>query len=115
MDYRKGYVYELMDQGGPTDTREPYFQEAVEEMIRARTLCAKANAAMPDDPSYVGYLEELFDRKLDDVRILTPFICDFGNRVKSGNYCVYGATIPDYPVISTKKNPHGQTDRVGAL
>ena len=37
-----------------------------------------------DDPSYVGYLEELFGRKLDDVRILTPFICDFGNRVKLG-------------------------------
>ena len=32
----------------------------------------------------MGYLEELFGRKLDDVRILTPFICDFGNRVKFG-------------------------------
>ena len=48
MDYEQGYVYELMDQGGPTDTREPFFREAVEEMMRARTLCAKANAAMPD-------------------------------------------------------------------
>lgn len=84
MDCKKGYVYELMDQGGPTDTREPYFKEAVEEMMRARTLCAKANAAMPDDPGYVAYLEELFGRRLDDVRILTPFICDFGNRVKFG-------------------------------
>ena len=84
MDYEKGYVYELMDRGGPTDTREPYFREAVEEMMRARTLCARANATMPDDPAYVGYLEELFGRKLDDVRILTPFICDFGNRVKFG-------------------------------
>ena len=84
MDYQKGYVYELMDKGGPTDTREAYFKEAVEEMMRARTLCAKANAAMPDDPAYVGYLEELFGRKLNDVRILTPFICDFGNRVKFG-------------------------------
>ena len=52
--------------------------------MRARTLCAKANACMPDDPTYVTYLEELFGRKLDDVRILTPFICDFGNRVKLG-------------------------------
>ena len=84
LDYEKGYVYKLMDQGGPTDTREPYFREAVEEMMRSRTLCAKANAAMPDDPGYVTYLEELFGRKLDDVRILTPFICDFGNRVKFG-------------------------------
>ena len=84
MDYPKGYVYELMDKGGPTDCREPYFKEASEEMIRARTLCAKANATLPDDPSYVQYLEELFGRKLDDVRILTPFTCDFGNRVTFG-------------------------------
>lgn len=84
MDYEAGYVYELMEKGGPTDVREPYFKEAVDEMMRARTLCAKANACMPNDPTYVTYLEELFGRKLDDVRILTPFICDFGNRVKLG-------------------------------
>ena len=84
MDYKKGYVYELMDKGGPTDIRKPYFQEAIEEMMRARTLCAKANAKLPDDPSYVADLEELFGRKLDDVRILTPFTCDFGNRVTFG-------------------------------
>ncbi|MBR0104284.1 MAG: sugar O-acetyltransferase [Firmicutes bacterium] len=84
MEYKKGYVYELMDSGGPTDVKEPYFQEAVDEMMRARVLCAKANAKMPDDPSYVKDLEELFGRNLDDVIILTPFICDFGNRVKFG-------------------------------
>jgi len=84
MDYETGYVYKLMDEGGPTDVREPYFKEAVDEMMRARTLCAKANMLLPDDPSYVTYLEELFRRSLDDVRILTPFICDFGNRVKFG-------------------------------
>ncbi|PWJ15489.1 Acetyltransferase (isoleucine patch superfamily) [Ruminococcus flavefaciens] len=63
---------------------EPYFKEAVDEMMRARTLCAKANAFLPDDTSYIDYLEELFGRKLNDVRILTPFTCDFGNRVKFG-------------------------------
>lgn len=84
MIYEKGYVYKLMDQGGPTDCREEYFKEASEEMMRARTLCAKANAILPNDSSHIGYLEELFGRKLDDVRILTPFICDFGNRVKLG-------------------------------
>ncbi|MBO4331681.1 MAG: sugar O-acetyltransferase [Paludibacteraceae bacterium] len=84
MEYKKGYVYELMDAGGPTDVREAYFNEAVEEMMRARTLCAKANAKMPDDPSHITDLEDLFGRKLDDVRILTPFICDFGNRVSFG-------------------------------
>jgi len=84
MDYKKGHVYELMDKGGPTDIREPYFQEAIEEMLRSRTQCAKANAKLPNDPSYVADLEELFGRKLDDVRIIPPFICDFGNRVKFG-------------------------------
>ena len=84
MEYEKGYVYELMDKGGPTDCRESYFKEASDEMIRARTLCAKANAKLPNDPTYVQDLEELFGRKLDGIRILTPFICDFGNRVKFG-------------------------------
>lgn len=84
MEYPEGYVYELMDKGGPTNVMEPYFMEAAQEMMRARALCAKANACMPDDPDYATYLEELFGRKLDDVRILTPFICDFGNRVKFG-------------------------------
>ena len=84
MEYPKGYVFELMAKGGPTDVREPYFREAIDEMMRARVLCAKANAKMPDDPSYVEELEELFGRKLDDVRILTPFICDFGNRITMG-------------------------------
>ena len=83
-EYEKGYVYELMDKGGPTDVREPYFAEAVEEMMRARVLCFKANQCSPDDPTYVEHLEELFGRKMDDVRILTPFICDFGNRVTLG-------------------------------
>ena len=62
MKNKKGYVYHLMNQGGPTDTREDYFQEAVDEMTRART----------------------FGRNLEDIRILTPFICDFGNRVTFG-------------------------------
>ena len=84
MEYEKGHVYNLMDEGGSTDVRESYFKEAGEEMIRARTLCAKANATLPDDPSYMKYLEELFGRDLSDVRILTPFICDFGNRIKFG-------------------------------
>ena len=30
--------------------------------MRARTLCAKANAKMPDDPSHIEDLEELFGR-----------------------------------------------------
>ncbi len=27
MEYEKGYVFDLMEQGGPTDVREPYFRE----------------------------------------------------------------------------------------
>ena len=71
MDYKKGYVFDLMEKGGPTDVREPYFQEAVDEMMRARVLCAKANAKMPDDMTYIDDLEELFGRKLDDERHTT--------------------------------------------
>ena len=97
MEYEKGYVYKLMDQGGPTDVREPYFKEASEEMIRARTLCAKANATLPDDPGYMKYLEELFGRDLSDVRILTPFTCDFGNRVKFGK----GVFLNHSAILST--------------
>ena len=84
MEYEKGYVYKLMDEGGPTDVRESYFKEASDEMIRARRLCQLANETPINDPKYIKYLEELFDRKLDGIRILTPFICDFGNRVKFG-------------------------------
>lgn len=84
MNYEKGYVYQLMNQGGPTSVKESYFAEAAEEMMRSRVLCAKVNAILPDDSSYVNYLEELFGRKLEDVRILTPFSCDFGNRVTFG-------------------------------
>lgn len=63
MNNEKGYVYQLMDQGGPTDCTQDYFREAVEEMMRARTLCAKANAVLPDDPSYITYfLYYLFRR-----------------------------------------------------
>jgi len=79
-----GYVYTLFDKGGPTDCTKPYFKEASAEMTRSRTLCAKANAVLPDDPTYTKHLEELFGRSLDGIRILTPFICDFGNRVKFG-------------------------------
>ena len=32
MEYEEGYVYKLMDKGDPTDIREPYFKEAVNEM-----------------------------------------------------------------------------------
>lgn len=84
MSYGKGFVYALMDAGGPTDVCEPYFQEAVDEMMRSRTLCAQANARLPGDPAVVTDLEELFGRTLGGVRILTPFICDFGNRVTFG-------------------------------
>ncbi len=83
-EFAPGYVYDLMDRGGPTDNTQPYFREAVQEMIRSRTLCAKANNCLPDNLQYIEFLEELFHRKLQDVRILTPFICDFGNRVTFG-------------------------------
>lgn len=128
MAFEKGYVYRLMDDGGPTDCREPYFKEAVDEMMRARKLCAVANAKMPDDESYVSDLEELFGRKLDDVRILTPFICDFGNRVKLGknvfiNHSAIlsasggiefedGVTVGEYAVVAAGAVSNGRKIRI---
>lgn len=53
-------------------------------MMRPRTLCAQANQLLPDDPRYMDYLRELFHNDLDTIRILTPFQCDFGNRVTFG-------------------------------
>ena len=64
MEYAKGYVYELMDKGGPTNVMEPYFMEAVDEMMRARTLCAKANALLPDDLSYHQRKNQLMNKSL---------------------------------------------------
>ena len=55
MDYTPGYVYELMEKGGPTDVREPYFKEAVNEMMRARKLCAIANAKMPTKATFLTW------------------------------------------------------------
>lgn len=58
----------------------------------------------------MGYLEELFGRKLDDVRILTPFICDFGNRVTFGENVFINHdynnrhTIYSYGKVLIKKN-----------
>lgn len=92
---------QLMAQGGPTDQSESYFKKASDQMIRSRTLCAKANDITSFDSSYVSYLEELFGRKLDGVRILTPFICDFGNRITFGKNVTIcpSVTIGKYAVV----------------
>lgn len=80
----RGRVFEIMDQGGPTDDRESYVEDAVAEITRSRSLCHKANQTDPADLSYMRFLEELFQSKLDDVTVLTPFYCDMGIRVKLG-------------------------------
>ena len=84
MSYPKGYVFELMEKGGPTDVREEYFGEAIAEMERSRDLCQKANKMPVLDLTYHEYFEELFHTKFKDVKILTPFYCDLGNRVTIG-------------------------------
>ena len=84
MAYKPGHVFELMRSGGPTDVREPYFQEAIDEMMRSRVICARANAKLPNDATIAKDFEELFGRAVSDLRILTPFTCDFGNCVKFG-------------------------------
>lgn len=63
---------------------------------------------MPDDPKYVEYLEELFGRKFDDVRILTPFICDFGNRVKFGKNVFINHSAILWAVFNLAKEVYGE-------
>ena len=73
-----------MDQGGPTDDREAYVEDAAAEINRSRSLCHRANMTDPADPSCKQILEQLFQCSLDDVTILTPFYCDMGIRVRLG-------------------------------
>ena len=80
-----GIIFRIMDEGGPTDDREGYVEDAAAEINRSKSLCFKANMTDPTDPSYRQYLEQLFLRKLDDVTILTPFYCDMGIRVRLGS------------------------------
>lgn len=81
----RGIIFQIMDNGGPTDDREAYIEDAAAEINRSKSLCHKANMTDPTDLSYRTYLEELFQRKLDDVTILTPFYCDMGIRVSLGH------------------------------
>ena len=80
----QGIIFKIMDQGGPTDDREAYVEDAVDEIVRSRSLCHQANMLAPADPSFAQIWEQLFQCKLEDVTILTPFHCDMGIRVKLG-------------------------------
>lgn len=73
-----------MDQGGPTDDREAYVEDAAAEIVRSRSLCHRANMMDPADPSCMRLWEQLFQSKLEDVTILTPFFCNMGIRVHIG-------------------------------
>lgn len=79
-----GLVFRIMDQGGPTDDREPYVAEAAAEIARSRALCRQWNMADPADASNLRILEQLFQCPLEDVTILSPFYCDMGIRVRIG-------------------------------
>ena len=77
-------VFEIMDQGGPTDDREAYVADAAAEIARSRSLCHRINLLDPGDPDRMELLEQLFQRRLEEVMILTPFYCDMGIRVTIG-------------------------------
>ena len=83
-EQQQGLVFRIMDQGGPTDDREPYVAEAAAEIARSKALCRQLNSADPADPACLRILEELFRCKLEDATILTPFYCDMGIRVRIG-------------------------------
>jgi hypothetical protein len=43
----QGIVFRIMDNGGPTDDREAYIEDAVAEISRSKSLCHKANMTDP--------------------------------------------------------------------
>lgn len=74
-------------------------------------------------PDYVKPLEELFGRKLDDVRVLTPIQVDFGKQVKMekgvfiNHSAIFSASggidiednvqlAPDVKILSINHDPH---------
>ena len=61
MDYEKGYVYELMDRGGPTDTRCPGVTIGAYAVVAAGAVVTK------DVPDYavVGGVPAKVIRMLD--------------------------------------------------
>lgn len=72
--------------------------ELVKLRDRAKMLCYKYNNLSPDlKNEKINYLEELFDQKLDNPIVESPFHCDYGFNIKVGKnfYANYNLVILD--------------------
>ncbi len=77
--------FEVVDKYGTARDDEPYFEDALKEIIRSHELSLKISAKKPTDPDYRDLLNELFQNEIDEsVSIVSPFYCDNGCRVKFG-------------------------------
>lgn len=88
--------YEKIDKDGFIYKSDPTHDYAIKEMIRSHDLSLKISALRPTDSNYKELLEELFQNKINDtVSIVSPFYCDFGERLMLGKNIVInkGATI----------------------
>ena len=60
-------------------------QALISERIHAQDLCYEYNHTKPSDlKTKNNILEKLFNQKLDNVTILSNFICDYGFNMKLG-------------------------------
>lgn len=85
-----------IDRDGFIYSSDPDQKYAEEEMIRSHDLSLKISSLRPTDSEYKGLIEELLQDKIDDsVSIVSPFYCDFGQRLKLGKNIIInkGATI----------------------
>lgn len=83
MAIRTDGPFKKMDEGSIRKD-DPLFDEALKEIIRSHDLSLKISAKRPTDEGYQDLLEELFQQKLDNVSIVSPFYCDNGHRVQFG-------------------------------
>ena len=83
MAIKRTGVFQKMD-AGVLRKDDPDFPEALAEIIRSHDLSLRISQKRPTDEDYQALLEELFQDKLTDVSIVSPFYCDNGCRVAFG-------------------------------
>ncbi len=72
-------VFEMLRLGDRVDMTKDYFKPSIDEMFRTRNLCHELNLLSPLEDN-TSKLNEIFDKDMSKVRILTPFTIDFGNQ-----------------------------------
>ena len=87
MAIKRDGVFQKMDEGSLRKD-DPLFDEALKEMIRSHDLSLKISAMRPTDEGYNDLLDQLFNEKIENLSIVSPFYCDNGCRVSFGKNVV---------------------------